>query len=60
VANKTIEILSLFEIEPENMKPYSEILQEANEELGKLNLSYDQLLIKYKEAMIMFNRLPII
>jgi len=50
VANKSIEILSLFEIDPAGMKPYSQILQEANEELGKLNLSYEQLLIKYKEA----------
>jgi HD-like signal output (HDOD) protein len=49
-ADKSIEILSLFEIDPANMKPYSEILQEANEELKKLNLSYEELLIKFKEA----------
>jgi len=49
-ADKSIEILSLFEIDPANMKPYSQILQEANEELGKLNLSHEQLLIKFKEA----------
>jgi len=50
VAKRSIEILSVFEIDPADMKPYSEILEEANEELGKLNLSSEQLLIKFKEA----------
>jgi diguanylate cyclase (GGDEF)-like protein len=48
-AKNSIEMLSLFEIDPADMKPYSQILQEANEELGKLNLSFQQFLIKYKE-----------
>ena len=50
VARKSIEILSFFEIEPGNMKPYSQILQEANEELRKLNLSYEQLTAELKQA----------
>jgi len=50
VAKRSIELLSVFEIDPADMKPYSQILQEANEELGKLNLSNEQLLIKFKEA----------
>ena len=50
VANRSIEIFSVFEIDSAEMKPYSQILQEANEELGKLNLSYEQVLIKYKES----------
>jgi diguanylate cyclase (GGDEF)-like protein len=50
VANKSLEILSFFEIEPGNMKPFSQILQEANEELGKLNLSYEQLTVELKQA----------
>ena len=49
-ATKSIEILSLFEIDSADMKPYSQILQEANEELEKLNLSFQHLLIKHKEA----------
>ena len=49
VAEKSIEIFSTFEIEPGNMKPYSEILQEANEELGRLVFSYEQLLMSFKE-----------
>ncbi|SPD71867.1 conserved hypothetical protein [uncultured Desulfobacterium sp.] len=50
VANKAAGVISLFEVEAGELKPFSEILQEANEELGKLNLSYEQLLIEYKEA----------
>ncbi len=50
VAEKSVEIFSLFEIELDMMKPYSQLLQEANEELGKINLSYEQLLVKFKES----------
>ncbi len=50
VADRTVEILSSFEIDPGDMKPYSEILQEANEELGKLNMSYEQLVVELKKA----------
>ena len=50
VANKSVEILSFFEIDSGSMKPFSQILQEANEELGKLNLSYEQLIVELKQA----------
>jgi diguanylate cyclase (GGDEF)-like protein len=50
VAHKTIEILSLFEVDPGNMKPFSQILQEANEELSSLNLSYEMLVMELKQA----------
>ncbi|MGD9136837.1 MAG: GGDEF domain-containing protein [Desulfobacterales bacterium] len=50
VANKSVEMLSVFEIDPGNMKPFSQILQEANQELGKLNLSYEQLTVELKQA----------
>ncbi len=49
VAEKTVELLSFFEIDHGDMKPYSQILQDANEELGKLNLSYEQLLMQLKQ-----------
>lgn len=49
VAEKTVEIFSSFEMDPADMKPYSQILQEANEELGKLNLSYEQLLLEVQQ-----------
>ncbi len=57
VAEKSVEILKTFEIEPGDMKPYSEMLQKANEELGRLNLSYEQLVIELKEAKEKSDRL---
>ena len=50
VAEKTTEILSTFEMGDEAIKPYSQLLQEANQELGKLNLSYEQLIVDLKGA----------
>ncbi len=50
VAAKSLEILKIFEIDPGHMKPYSQLLQEANEELGRLNFSYEQLVLALKEA----------
>jgi len=50
VADKSVKILKTFEIEPGDMRPYSQMLQEANEELGRLNLSYEQIVIELKEA----------
>ncbi len=50
IAEKTVEILRTFEMDPGDMKPYSLILEEANEELGKLNLSYEQLVMELKQA----------
>jgi diguanylate cyclase (GGDEF)-like protein len=50
VALESVEILSYFDIDPGKMVPYSQLLQEANEELGKLNFSYEQLIMEYKEA----------
>ena len=50
VATGSIEFLETFELEPGNMKPYSQMLQEANFELGRLNLSYEQLVMELKEA----------
>lgn len=50
VAVKSVDILKLFDIDPGEMKPYSQILQEANDELGRLNLSYEQLVLELKES----------
>ena len=50
VASKSIEILSYFDIDSGNMKPYSQLLLEANEELGKLNVSYEQLILELKRS----------
>jgi diguanylate cyclase (GGDEF)-like protein len=50
VADKTIEIISSFEIDPGDMKPFSQILQAANDELSSLSLSNVYLMIEYKQA----------
>lgn len=50
VAEKSVDILKIFEIDPGQMKPYSQMLQEANDELGKLNLSYEHLVLELKES----------
>jgi diguanylate cyclase (GGDEF)-like protein len=50
VARKSIEILEIFDISSHQIKPYSVMLQEANDELGKLNLSYEQLVLELKQS----------
>jgi diguanylate cyclase (GGDEF)-like protein len=43
VASHSMEIISFFDIDPGDMQPLSAILYDAKEELGKVNLSYEQL-----------------
>ena len=50
VANKSINILSSFDVSPGNMRPYSQILQDVNEELNNLNTSYEMIVIEMREA----------
>jgi diguanylate cyclase (GGDEF)-like protein len=50
VAEKCIDILSCFEIDPGNMRPFSQLLQEANDELRRLNFTYEQLVMEFKQA----------
>jgi diguanylate cyclase (GGDEF)-like protein len=50
VAKKCGEVLSQFSIEAERNLSYSEILEKANEELSRLNLSCQALVIEYKET----------
>ncbi|MBI5665142.1 MAG: GGDEF domain-containing protein [Nitrospirae bacterium] len=59
IADKTVEILTSFELDAGDMKPYSQILQDANEELGKLNLSYEQLVMELKQAKEMAEKLAV-
>ncbi len=44
------EMLNAFELNPGNVRSYSLLLQGANTELGKLNLSNEQILLEMKEA----------
>lgn len=50
VVVKSKEILELFDIDPGDMKPFSLIMQDANEELGRLNFSYAQMVLELKES----------
>jgi diguanylate cyclase (GGDEF)-like protein len=50
VAQQSIDILKIFDLDPGQMKPYSQMLQEANDELGRLNFSYEQLVMALKES----------
>ena len=50
VGEKAREVMDLFSIDPGNMKPFSQIIQEANEELQRLNLSYEQVVLELKQA----------
>ncbi len=50
VATETRQTLSLFELPQGRIRPYSEILAEANEELKRLNLSYEQMVIELTRA----------
>lgn len=50
VACKSLEVFSSFDICPGDMRPFSLILQEANEELTNLNSSYELLVIELKQA----------
>jgi len=47
-ADRVIEVCSMFEIPYGDMQPASRLLQEANEELSSMNLSYETLLARYK------------
>ncbi|MEE4164520.1 MAG: diguanylate cyclase [Desulfocapsaceae bacterium] len=50
IGEKACEVMDLFSIDPGNMKPFSLIIQEANEELQRLNLSYEQVVLELKQA----------
>lgn len=50
VGEKALEILSVFDIPPGEMKPFSQIIQEANDELRRLNFSYEQIVLELKQA----------
>jgi diguanylate cyclase (GGDEF)-like protein len=50
VASKSIKILASFDVSSGTMRPFSQILQDANEELSNLNTSYELLVIELREA----------
>jgi diguanylate cyclase (GGDEF)-like protein len=50
VAFRSNEVLSFFDVSGDEIRPLSEMLQEANQELGRLNCSYEQLVMDLKQA----------
>ncbi len=50
IGEKAKEVMDLFSINSGEMKPFSQIMQEANDELGRLNLSYEQVVLELKQA----------
>jgi diguanylate cyclase (GGDEF)-like protein len=50
VATNSSNIIKTFDLDPGDIKPYSLLLQEANAELGKLNLSNEQMILEMGEA----------
>jgi len=50
IGERSREILGLFAIDPGEIKPFSIIMQEANEALGELNFSYEQVVLELKQA----------
>ena len=50
IGTKAQEVLELFAIDPGEMQPLSMMIQEANEELRRLNLSYEQIVLELRQA----------
>ena len=57
VAQKSDEVLSQFNIESRKTQSYSQLLQKANEELSRLNLSCETLVVEFKESKARAERL---
>jgi len=49
VGDKARVVLEFFSIEAGNIKPFSMIMQEANDELNRLNFSYAQIILELKQ-----------
>jgi len=56
-ATKSNEIIKLFEIQAEQMVPYSVLLQQANAELTRINLSKEQMVLELNVARVKSERM---
>lgn len=56
-ATKSNEIIEFFEIKAEEMVPYSVLLQQANAELTRINLSKEQMVLELNVARIKSERI---
>jgi diguanylate cyclase (GGDEF)-like protein len=59
VAENSAVLLAQLDINSVQMKPFSQILQEANAELSRLNLSYEMLVMEYKQSTEKAERLSL-
>lgn len=50
IGEKAREVMDLFAVDPGEMKPFSQLMQEANDELRRLNFSYEQVVLELKQA----------
>jgi len=50
IGERACEVMELFSIDPGEMKPLSLIIQEANDELRRLNFSYEQIVLELRQA----------
>lgn len=50
IGERALEVIRLFSIPSAAMKPFSQIMQEANDELGRLNYSYEQIVLELTQA----------
>ncbi|NVN91745.1 MAG: HDOD domain-containing protein [Desulfuromonadales bacterium] len=57
--DRVIEICSLFQMSTKDIKPLATLLQEANEGLSALNLSYERLLNEYKKEKMQAEKLAL-
>jgi len=50
IGEKALAVIDSFSIPPGDMKPFSLIIQEANDELARLNYTYEQLVLELTQA----------
>jgi len=50
IGSKSREVMDFFSIDPGETKPFSLIIQEANDELQRLNFTYEQVVFELKQA----------
>ena len=50
IGERAHEVMELFSIDPGELKPLSLIIQAANDELRKLNFSYEQIVLELRQA----------
>lgn len=50
IGERALEIINIFAIPSGEMKPFSQIMQEANDELRRLNYTYEQIVLELTQA----------